>query len=75
MFALAWLLLSDQPAYRDLEILVVVAQHGIYSLIGRTMAGTTRAIHSSDPILADLLVRKVGKIGKGSDVIPADILE
>ncbi len=53
--------LTEHPACRDLEILVVIAEHGIYSLLGRTSQGVTRAVHTSDPLFADLLVRRLGE--------------
>jgi PleD family two-component response regulator len=52
--------ISAQPASRDLEILVLLAEHGTYSLLGRTSQGLLRAVHSSDPVLADLLVQRLG---------------
>jgi PleD family two-component response regulator len=53
--------MSGQPACRDLEVLVLIAEHGTYALLGRTTQGLLRAVHSSDPVLADLLVQRLGE--------------
>jgi len=54
--------LTEHPACRDLEILVVIAEHGVYALLGRTSQGVTRAVHTSDPLFADLLVRRLSEV-------------
>lgn len=46
---------------RDLEVLILVSEHGSYALLGRTAQGLLRAVHSSDPVLADLLVQRLGE--------------
>ena len=48
--------LSEYPALRDLEGLVVIAEQGTYALLGRAEQGVVRAVHSADPLLGDLLV-------------------
>jgi PleD family two-component response regulator len=53
--------ISGQPACRDLEVLILIAEHGTYALLGRTTQGLLRAVHSSDPVLADLLVQRLGE--------------
>jgi hypothetical protein len=53
--------ISSQPASKDLEVLVLIAEHGTYCLLGRTTAGQLRAVHSADPVLADLLVQRLGE--------------
>lgn len=53
--------ISSQPACRDLEAMVLIAEHGTYALLGRTSQGLLRAVHSSDPVLADLLVQRLGE--------------
>ncbi|HEY5958867.1 MAG TPA: response regulator, partial [Polyangiaceae bacterium] len=53
--------MSGQPACRDLEVLILIAEHGTYALLGRTTHGLLRAVHSSDPVLADLLVQRLGE--------------
>lgn len=52
--------ISSQPNCRDIEVLVLISEHGSYALIGRTTTGQLRAVHSSDPILADLLIKRLG---------------
>jgi diguanylate cyclase (GGDEF)-like protein len=54
--------LGAHAACRELEVLVVVAEHGVYSLIGRSSGGTLRALHSAEPVLADLLVQRLGEL-------------
>ena len=54
--------LSAHPACRDLEVFVVIAEHGVYSLIGRSAGGTLRALHAAEPVLADLLVQRLGEL-------------
>jgi PleD family two-component response regulator len=46
---------------RDLEVLILISEHGSYALLGRTTQGLLRAVHSSDPVLADLLVQRLGE--------------
>jgi len=53
--------ISTQPACRDLEVMILIAEHGTYALLGRTTQGLLRAVHSSDPVLADLLVQRLGE--------------
>lgn len=53
--------ISPLPACRDLEVLILIAEHGTYALLGRTTQGLLRAVHSSDPMLADLLVQRLGE--------------
>jgi len=53
--------ISSQPASKDLEVLVLISEHGTYALLGRTTSGQLRAVHSSDPVLADLLVQRLGE--------------
>ena len=43
----------------NLEILVVVAEHCAYVLLGRSEGHIVRAVHASDPLLVDLLLRKL----------------
>jgi hypothetical protein len=53
--------ISSQPASKDLEVLVLISEHGTYCLLGRTTQGQLRAVHSSDPVFADLLVQRLGE--------------
>ena len=56
--------LNAVAACKDLEILVVVAEHGVYSMIGRCSGGHLRALHSAEPVLADLLVQRLGELSR-----------
>ncbi len=56
--------LNSHPACRDLEVLVVIAEHGVYSVIGRSSAGQLRALHHAEPILADLIVQRLGELAR-----------
>jgi ActR/RegA family two-component response regulator/GGDEF domain-containing protein len=53
--------ISSQPSSKELEVLVLISEHGTYALLGRTTAGQLRAVHSSDPVLADLLIQRLGE--------------
>lgn len=44
------------------DVLVVIAEHATYALAGRTEGSLVRAIHSSDPLLTDLLVARLSEI-------------
>lgn len=47
-------------ADRDpLELLVLVAEHGAYVLAGRSREGALRAVHAADPLLADLVMKRL----------------
>jgi hypothetical protein len=54
--------LSAHSSCRGLEVLVVIAEHGVYSLLGRSSGGNLRALHSAEPVLADLLVQRLGEL-------------
>jgi GGDEF domain-containing protein len=51
---------SDSPGCEDLEVLVVIAEHGTYSLVGRSDRGMVRALHLADPLFADLVIQRLG---------------
>jgi GGDEF domain-containing protein/DNA-binding response OmpR family regulator len=44
----------------DLEALTIVAEHGVYALLGRVDRSVVRAVHASDPLFADLVIRRLG---------------
>lgn len=44
----------------DLEALTIVAEHGVYALLGRVDRHLVRAVHASDPLFADLLSQRLG---------------
>ncbi|MEO6602852.1 MAG: response regulator [Polyangiaceae bacterium] len=43
----------------NVEVLCVVAEHSAYVLIGRNEGHVVRAVHAADPLLVDLLLRKL----------------
>jgi DNA-binding response OmpR family regulator/GGDEF domain-containing protein len=56
--------LSAHANCRDLEVLVVFAEHGVYSLFGRSTGHTLKALHSADIMLADLLVQRLADLSR-----------
>ncbi|HVY28031.1 MAG TPA: response regulator [Polyangiaceae bacterium] len=44
------------------DVLIVIAEHGAYTLVGRTEGSLVRCIHSADPLLSDLLVARLSEI-------------
>jgi DNA-binding response OmpR family regulator/GGDEF domain-containing protein len=44
------------------DVLIVIAEHATYSLVGRTEGSLVRAVHSADPLLSDLLVARLSEI-------------
>lgn len=43
------------------DVLVIVAQHVCYVLIGRSEGGLVRAVHAADPLLADIVLARLGE--------------
>ena len=43
----------------NLDILCVVAEHSTYVLVGRSEGNVVRAVHAADPLLVDLILRKL----------------
>jgi CheY-like chemotaxis protein/GGDEF domain-containing protein len=43
----------------NLDVLCVVAEHACYLLLGRTEGNAVRAVHAADPLLIDLILRKL----------------
>jgi len=37
----------------------VVAEHSAYVLVGRSQGNVVRAVHAADPLLVDLILRKL----------------
>ncbi len=56
--------LNPFPACKDLEVLVVIAEHGVYLIIGRSAGGSLRALHAAEPVLADLVVQRLGELAR-----------
>ena len=44
------------------DVLIVIAEHATYTLAGRTEGSLVRAVHSTDPLLSDLLVSRLSEI-------------
>jgi DNA-binding response OmpR family regulator len=44
------------------DMLIVIAEHATYALVGRTEGSLVRAVHSADPLLTDLLVARLSEI-------------
>ncbi len=44
------------------DVLIVIAEHSTYSLVGRTEGSLVRCVHSADPLLSDLLVARLSEI-------------
>ena len=43
----------------NLDVLCVVAEHASYVLLGRSEGNVVRAVHAADPLLVDLILRKL----------------
>jgi ActR/RegA family two-component response regulator/GGDEF domain-containing protein len=43
----------------NLDVLCVVAEHSAYVLLGRSEGNLVRAVHAADPLLVDLILRKL----------------
>jgi hypothetical protein len=43
----------------NLDILCVIAEHSAYALLGRSEGNVVRAVHAADPLLVDLILRKL----------------
>ena len=56
--------LSAHANCRDLEVLVVFAEHGVYSLFGRSSGHLLKALHSADSMLADLLLQRLSDLSR-----------
>ena len=56
--------LSAHANCRDLEVLVVFAEHGVYSLFGRSSGHSLKALHSADSMLADLLLQRLTDLSR-----------
>jgi DNA-binding NarL/FixJ family response regulator/GGDEF domain-containing protein len=56
--------ISASAGCRDLEVLTLIAEHGSYLLLGRVERGHVRGVHASDPVLVDLVTRRLGKAAR-----------
>lgn len=50
---------SSLEGCANLDILCVVAEHSAYVLLGRSEGNVVRAVHAADPLLVDLILRKL----------------
>jgi len=50
---------SSLDGCANLDILCVVAEHSAYVLLGRSEGNVVRAVHAADPLLVDLILRKL----------------
>ncbi len=50
------------PGCERVDVLIVIAEHATYTLVGRTEGSLVRAVHSADPMLSDLLVARLSEI-------------
>ncbi|MCS6899080.1 MAG: response regulator [Myxococcales bacterium] len=46
----------------DIQVLAIIAEHGSYALLGRVDHGIFQGLHAADPLLADLLVQRLGEL-------------
>ena len=53
---------SNVPGCATVEALAIIAEHGVYALVGRSESNVVRAVHASDPLLVDLLVQRFGEV-------------
>jgi ActR/RegA family two-component response regulator len=51
--------LTELDGCANMDVLCVVAEHSAYVLIGRSEGHIVRAVHAADPLLVDLLLRKL----------------
>ena len=52
---------SALPGCANVEVCAVVAEQGAYTLVGRSEGRSVRAVHSADPLLADLLIQRLSQ--------------
>ncbi|MFZ5895926.1 MAG: response regulator [Myxococcota bacterium] len=52
---------SQLVGAENADVLVIVAQHACYLMAGRSEGGLVRVVHSTDPLLADTLLRRLGE--------------
>ena len=50
---------SSLDGCANLDVLCVVAEHSAYVLLGRSEGNVVRAVHAADPLLVDLVLRKL----------------
>lgn len=55
---------AEAPGCRDLEVFTLVAEQSCYLLLGRVERGYVRGIHATDPLLVDLVTRRLGEAAR-----------
>jgi PleD family two-component response regulator len=50
---------SGLEGCENLDVLCVIAEHSAYVLVGRSEGNVVRAVHAADPLLVDLILRKL----------------
>jgi hypothetical protein len=53
---------SAAPGCANVEVCALVAEHATYALVGRVEGHSLRAVHAADPLLADLLIQRLGQV-------------
>ncbi len=51
------------PRCADLEAIVVEAEHGVWICCGRVVGSRFRGVHAADPLLADVIGRRLVELG------------
>lgn len=59
--------LRGEPECQDVEVIVIVAEHGVWSCCGRVVGERFRGVHCADPLLGDLLAKSLA-----ADGVPLD---
>jgi ActR/RegA family two-component response regulator/GGDEF domain-containing protein len=52
---------SQLAGAENADVLVIIAQQCCYLMAGRSEGGLVRVVHATDPLLADLLLRRLGE--------------
>jgi hypothetical protein len=50
------------PRCQNIEVCALVAEHATYAFAGRVEGHTVRGVHAADPLLADLLIQRLGQV-------------
>jgi len=52
---------SETADCANVEACAILAEHGAYAFVGRLEGPSVRAVHAADPLLADLLIQRLGQ--------------
>ena len=55
---------TESAGCQDIEALTLIAEHGSYVLLGRVERGHVRGVHAADPVLVDLITRRLGEAAR-----------